>query len=151
MTKKYELLKDDIDSFWNKVSKSHSCWIWIGAVSGSGYGNFKRHLAAHRVAYQLSSNESAQGKHIAHSCDNKLCVNPLHLVATTHKGNMRDMTLKGRHAKTKLSGCDISKIFSMNKGKSQKEIGVEFGVHQATISRVLLRKTIASNLGGIDS
>ncbi len=143
---KFELLQDDTKEFWSLVDNSGSCWIWTGAFSGNGYGSYKRHGSAHRIAYELATGECITGMHIKHSCDNKKCVNPAHLAATTHSGNMRDMTLKGRHARSKLSISDILKIREVyaDGKKSQSTIAREFGVHQASIFRVLSGKTTIS-------
>jgi hypothetical protein len=70
------------------------CWLWIGAISG-GYGTItegsgsQRKLFAHRVAYQLHKGEIAPDLEIDHKCRNTRCVNPEHLVAVSHRVNMR--------------------------------------------------------------
>ena len=46
----------------------------------------------------------------------------------------------------KLSAADISKIFLMRaEGSSQQKIADHFGVHQAHISRILLKKNWITN------
>lgn len=78
--------------FIDKVNKTNSCWIWVGAIGRDGYGGFgiggKRH-AAHRVSYELYTGEIPQGLEIDHLCSNKKCVNPSHLEAVTHGENIR--------------------------------------------------------------
>lgn len=88
------------DSFWQKVKKTPTCWIWQGGVNGLGYGYTRvagKMVAVHRLAYQLQHGHLPHGGVIMHSCDNRLCCNPLHLSHGTHKANSLDMVLKNRH------------------------------------------------------
>lgn len=66
------------------------CWIWQGAVNNKGYGvvygNGKM-LKAHRAMYTLYKGEIAEGMVIDHTCNVRLCVNPLHLQRVTQKAN----------------------------------------------------------------
>jgi len=74
------------------------CWIWLKAVA-SGYGSVKvkgKMQGAHRVMYEQEIGEIPEGLHILHTCDCKLCVNPAHLYAGTHKKNMDDMRVRKR-------------------------------------------------------
>jgi hypothetical protein len=39
-------------TFWNKVTKTTSCWLWMGAKNAQGYGHFYhggRMVKAHRL------------------------------------------------------------------------------------------------------
>lgn len=94
---------DFSDRFWSKVEKSEGCWTWKSAIGSRGYGIFwiggkKKNAMAHRVAYQLSKGEIADGMLIMHSCDNPRCVNPGHLSLGTNLGNALDAKAKGRLA-----------------------------------------------------
>lgn len=56
----------------------------------------------HRLNYCLANNLTLQdikGKVIRHTCDNRWCVNPEHLLLGTHQDNMDDMTGRDRQAK----------------------------------------------------
>lgn len=89
----------DASRFWSKVDKAAACWQWQGSKFTTGYGAFSiggKNRAAHRVAYELTHGAIEGGLHICHSCDNRLCVNPLHLFSGTRSDNMRDMVSKGR-------------------------------------------------------
>ena len=89
------------ERFWLKVQKQDGCWLWIGAATTSGYGVFQRgrrgeHLyKAHRFAYELHFGEIPKRALVLHTCDNKLCVNPLHLEIGDHSKNLKDAWARG--------------------------------------------------------
>jgi hypothetical protein len=81
------------------------CWIWTGEVTPNGYGRVERggkKLRANRVAWSIVNGPIPDGLFICHRCDNKLCVNPGHLYAGTHKENTRDAVERGRLRQPKL-------------------------------------------------
>lgn len=87
-----------IDRFLNKIEKTDTCWNWIAAKYGSGYGVFDK-TGAHRFSYSYFISKIPKGMVIMHKCDNKLCVNPGHLSIGTQKDNLHDMYRKGRNRK----------------------------------------------------
>lgn len=81
------------DRLNEKINKTDSCWIWTGANTGgeNAYGTIwknGRHHLAHRVMHELHNGEILDGQEIDHVCKTKLCVNPDHLEAVTHRENM---------------------------------------------------------------
>jgi hypothetical protein len=77
-----------------------ACWTWTGSIANSGYGvlNVQGKIkTAHRLALELLG-ENISGKHVLHSCDNKSCVNPLHLRSGTDSDNVKDTMDRKRHA-----------------------------------------------------
>lgn len=80
-----------IQRFMSKVIQSRNCWEWTGAKNWVGYGQFrfnKKFGLAHRFSYELFKEEIPDNLEIDHLCRNRLCVNPDHLEAVTHKINM---------------------------------------------------------------
>lgn len=108
--------------------------------------------AHHRVAYCKAHGlqlEEIKGKVVRHTCDNPACVNPEHLLLGTMKDNTQDMMTRGRNrykeqkgeqiGNHKLTEEDVRAIRSSK--SSQVQLAKEYGVTQANISSILLRKT----------
>ena len=68
--------------------ESSGCWLWKGQVSNSGYGklmikdenNRTRTESAQQVSYMAFVGPIADATIARHSCTNRLCVNPEHLM-----------------------------------------------------------------------
>lgn len=104
-------------SFFN-ISPT-GCWTWTGKVARDGYGRFftqSRWQMAHRAAHELFLGPIPDGFEVDHLCHNadpkcpggrtcphRLCVNPQHLEAVTHKANMHRTEYIG--AKARQTHC----------------------------------------------
>lgn len=99
------------ERFWGKVNKAGPeptnswdgtpltgrCWLWTGATSGPGYGNFQeKHengrphwIGAHRYSYQTVVGSIPDGLTLDHLCRRPACVNPDHLEPVTKAENTR--------------------------------------------------------------
>lgn len=89
----------DAVTFWSRVQKTETCWIFTGAKNGAGYGNVLyegKNRLAHRLSYELRVGTVPAGMFVIHSCDNPPCVNPAHLRVGTNADNMADMDARGR-------------------------------------------------------
>ena len=89
--------KDIQPRFWANVQKKRGCWEWTACKMTRGYGQISwnnKCTGAHIVSYLLSGRKIPKGYVIMHTCDNKGCVNPKHLIAAPHKINMDDMKKK---------------------------------------------------------
>jgi len=84
------------------VRGENDCWGWSGGISAKGYGRFafyvgggkQRHMSAHRMAYLIKHGSIPEGLVLRHSCDNKLCMNPAHLLAGSDAENAADRSLR---------------------------------------------------------
>ncbi len=75
--------------FWDKVTKTDTCWFWTGAKR-TGYGMYflnGSNSSAHRLSYIESKGEIPDGKILDHICMNRHCVNPAHLEAVDYSEN----------------------------------------------------------------
>jgi hypothetical protein len=63
--------------------KTRGCWWWDGPTDQNGYSLLAGKLRGHRISYSLFVGELIPGYHIHHTCRNKLCVKPAHLVQVT--------------------------------------------------------------------
>lgn len=111
---------------------------------------------AHRLGYELQRGPVPEGLCVLHKCDNPACVRGEHLFVGTRGDNARDMTAKGRnflspaigrrgeqHHNTTLTQEQVEEIRALYKtgGISQRELGVQFGTTQATVSNIVRRVT----------
>ncbi len=77
------------ESFFKRIDKTGTCWFWVGAKTGAGYGSYRRSGLAHRISYKHFKGCIPKNMEIDHLCNNKLCVNPDHLEAVEHRENVR--------------------------------------------------------------
>ena len=102
----------DILLFYVDKQSQLPCWIWIGAITHNGYPkatfNYETCLV-HQVIYKHFKGPIPEGLEIDHVCRNKLCVNPEHLEAITHKENVARYAATITHCKKghPLSGDNL--------------------------------------------
>lgn len=95
---------DPWNRFWSKVrmpDDPYDCWEWIGALNTTGYGAFGRGgrsdgvMGAHRFSFFTFDGFLADGQEVCHRCNNRKCVNPLHLYAGSRSDNMKQAWTDG--------------------------------------------------------
>lgn len=86
------------------TSSNAPCWIYTGALC-SGYGmlhrtgqNSRDTRRAHRAAYEHWVGKIPKGKSVLHTCRNKACCNPNHLILDKIHRIVRGGGDKGRKA-----------------------------------------------------
>ncbi len=84
-----------IERFWKRTQRksAEECWPWIGA-NRNGYGALKHQrkvISAHVVSFVIHGGTLEDGKIITHTCDNRICCNPSHLVLGTPTTNVVEM------------------------------------------------------------
>lgn len=158
-------------SFWSNVDRLNgpdSCWLWCGAVNGSGYGYAYidgKVDGVHRHVLRMMNVEIG-GRHVLHRCDTPLCCNPTHLFLGTPRDNALDCKAKGRqngiakrhigsaHGRAKLTEADVAYIRFAASGRVKgrdattgrylpsvvKGLAVKYSVSLTTISLVIARK-----------
>jgi HNH endonuclease len=99
------LLEQQCARFWRKVLRGGpaECWPWLAGVDRDGYGRHDIKLegtrisaAAHRAAAALHLPDFAPHLVVRHTCDNRRCCNPAHLIMGTQADNIRDREERGR-------------------------------------------------------
>ena len=92
-----------MDRFWSKVDRRgpDECWPWKAAIfKSTGYGQFRLDgtaRTAHSVAWELANGQPMPaGKIGRHTCDNRPCCNPAHVLPGTHQDNVDDMWARRR-------------------------------------------------------
>tara|TARA_R110000868_G_scaffold8934_1_gene45335 strand:- start:268 stop:720 length:453 start_codon:yes stop_codon:yes gene_type:complete len=126
----------------------NGCWVWKRIKTSDGYGKVKwkgTMKIVHRVYWLLSGRTISEGLEMCHGpCHNRACFNPEHLRPGTRTENEADRVRDGTDARgeknvnAKLTAKQVLAIRASE--KSQKELAEEYGVHNATISRIILRK-----------
>lgn len=129
-----------------------SCMEWPFGRSG-GYGSLRwegRARHAHTVVCELLGGSPPSPKHTdaAHSCGNRLCVNPRHIRWATSAENQRDKvehgtTLRGaKNAGVRLSEEDV-RLVRASTAASAASLGRRFGISSQAVLNIRTGKTWA--------
>lgn len=121
-TKYNPVIKEPIDRFTEKCMVTNEfhgfdtpCVVWAASQQGKGYKEGKSYgqfwngqklRGAHQAAYELFVGPIPEGLEVDHLCRNKLCMNPDHLEAITHRENQIRW------------GCGRPEIGDFNKAKT---------------------------------
>lgn len=122
-----------------------------------GYHQFTRNgkeVLIHRYIYEQCFGEIPNGKVIMHTCDNRDCINPEHLVMGTQQANVMDMFHKGRGVRTKgeahhwtvLTEDQVLEIY--HSSVSAKDMAIKYGVHISTVNYIRSGKNWTWLTGG---
>lgn len=137
----------EVALFW----QSSDCLDWPFAKANYGYGEIwvaGRKRIAHRIVCEMAYGPPAAEKNdAAHSCCNRLCVNPRHLRWASRSENVADSRAHGtmvrgeRSVHAKLTEQQVREILSLKGQASQTEIGARFGVSRRSVNSILRRET----------
>lgn len=151
-----ELSDKSLANFWIRVRVRllSECWPWTGQVNGHGYGLIqinKGHYFCHRVAYSIANCGIPENSEvIRHTCDNRLCVNPWHLVAGMIEDNVSDRNSRNRQARgemcarRKLTAAQVNDIrarYVRYGHPNLRDLSREFGVTLDQVHRIVSRKS----------
>ena len=141
--------------FWENVTyrSEEKCWTWNGQLQSHGidYGRFcqgYKKWRAHRYAFL--DFYGFLPPLLRHTCDNKRCINPHHLIPGEPKDNSRDAAERGRmprgtcHPNSKLRDAQVLDIYALRppsprarKGRESAEsIGKRYGVSNPTVCAI---------------
>jgi len=110
---------------YHTVDMQDVCWTWQGSLHKTtgygeiGWGKYDKYFA-HRISYIVFNNIIPQGILVRHTCDNRLCVNPKHLLLGSHHDNALDSAKRHRQGHQKLNEEAVKVIKWMLKYKYTK-------------------------------
>jgi len=127
----------------------NGCWEWTLGKTQDGYGKIKRNgktITAHKWSLErLLGRPLGQGMVTRHTCNNRQCCNPSHLLEGTPIDNVNDKIRDGRNigprgelqGNSKLTTSDVIDIKNYNGPLTHKELGVLYGVSRTCITRII--------------
>jgi hypothetical protein len=152
------------ERFWGKVENLNEpvgCWLYTGAVSRKGYGQFywhhpetgrPRHDLAHRVAYFLYC--GCLPRYLVHGCGNRRCVRPTHLFSgnpfkqQVPISKQRLPAIHGRSSFfTEQDAFDIRTAAA--RGVGEEVLARLYGVDKKDIARITMGRTFKKVEGPI--
>ena len=81
-----------------EIDLTTGCWVWTLRPSRWGYpvlGAGGSTYRAHRLSYEIWVAPLPEGQDVHHRCEQKMCVNPDHLVALSRSEHRREHPLAG--------------------------------------------------------
>lgn len=127
------------------------CWDWPFALNPSGYGQVNiggRPVGAHRLAREMDGRPIPEGLVARHTCDNRRCCNPDHIIEGTKADNNRDaaerqrMARGSRNGQARLTEGQVQHIRRLlASGQSRRSIGQQFGVTDKSIKKIATGET----------
>ena len=134
---------------------SDECWEYQGYLNQDGYGQYtdeqRKTKRPHREMFRHSCEPVSSNEVVRHTCDNRACCNPNHLIKGSPKDNVRDCIergrlsnrageMNGRAVLSKQAVLDIRKIHSSGMW-SYGLLSQLFDVPRSTIINVIKHRT----------
>lgn len=129
------------------------CILTPYALNTNCYGHLKKDnktVLHHRLVFATANNlalDDLQGLVIRHTCHNRKCVNPEHLVSGTSQDNANDTVQAGRWGggrRQSLTTQQQEEIVAATRA-TQDELALKYGVARATIARVLAKHNLTTS------
>lgn len=129
------------------ISEVTGCWEWQGGLTGGGYAvtSYKgRQVGLHRQSYIIHHGPLNDGAQARHTCDNRRCWNPDHLVAGTALDNAQDAIERDRLSRgTRRYNAKITDEIALlikaqaAAGVSHSAIAKEYGYSRPNVTRLV--------------
>lgn len=133
-------------SYWLRVDKTGSHWLWTGPCDNHGYGRiwdgFKT-VGAHQLAWRIEKGPIPEGLDVLHECDIPTCVTPTCLFLGTNLTNMKDMASKSRgRGPSKLTDDQVREVRKRHtEGESYLALSLVFGISEDAIRKMVTGKS----------
>lgn len=127
----------------------NGCWKIVSHQPNSdGYVQFgrkRKHIKAHRLAYEIFVGEIPAGLWVLHRCDFRPCVNPAHLFLGTDQDNSDDKIRKGRsrhprgveNGRAKLDDDKVREVRILVKQFSQRKVARMLSMSRRAIQSII--------------
>jgi hypothetical protein len=132
-----------------KEDQKNICWNYQGSRNNSGYGIIgwgdKDTYLSNRLSYIIFNGLIPYGKIVRHTCDNRLCVNPKHLILGTYYDNSIDSVKRNRQAHMILNEEAVKVIKWFLKYKPKRGLAAKlarlYNITPETIGAIKTRKS----------
>jgi HNH endonuclease len=133
--------------FFSNINKQENgCWLWTASNTGTyaQIWNGLKLISVHVFSYEVFIGPISPGLNVCHTCDNKLCANPMHLFLGTYTDNMQDAKTKShtssgeKNGNHKLTEETVRAI--RNDTRSSRLCQDAYGVSQTTVVRIRSRQ-----------
>lgn len=122
----------------------NSCWVCTShKLDDKGYPQCK---GERLVAIRMWKNKNGEWPIdvvCTHSCDNKLCINPNHIIPSTMGNNQAEMAERNRSpwgnrcGARKLNSQEAKEIYALkNSGLSQRAVGKRYGISGSAVCAI---------------
>lgn len=126
------------------INEKTGCFEVISHAPGAdGYPKFyknRKYIVASRYMYELYKGPIPEGLIIRHTCDNRICVNPAHLLVGTYQDNSNDAIERGRTLtgeKNHSAKLTIERVREIRTSQeSNKSLADRFGVVPQTVFNI---------------
>lgn len=117
------------------VDEVTGCWNFIGHTNHKGYGYARfggeKKVRAHRYFYEQLVGPIPEGYEPHHTCENRRCVNPCHMVLKTVLDH------KAEHGRLKLDWGKVAEIRRERKlGVPRKVLADRFGIRVDYVTEI---------------
>jgi hypothetical protein len=150
MVRKKAMSEDEFAEWFHSVLNvsETGCWEWTLGKSQDGYGKVKRlsrTMPAHRWALEHALGRPlGEGMVTRHTCNNRPCCNPAHLLEGTPNDNVNDRVRDGRSVgprgerqwNSKLTREQVAAIKLYAGPMNCQELATTYGVSRTCISRI---------------
>jgi len=145
--------------FWSQVDKDgplpdpstgvrSNCWLWLGSLTGEGYGRFKANgkiYQASRYAWSVTGKPDPGGHTLSTHCGNRLCVR--HLYTRTRAEIIASVPRIQRSGEdSHLARLTVQQVLLMRRlyregNVTQAVLAQRFGISTRHVKGILARRS----------